>query len=232
MKYKLTIPQPCAEKWSEMTLTDKGAFCSNCQKEVKDFTFKSSNQLAHILDSNEKICGKFRHDQLNININSTEKTSYPKMPLLLAVSTLLSLSAPVFAQSRSAAIDKLGQINGTIENVFTSTKVTDSIEIRGHVFEEYGPLPGANIYFRDHSYATKTDMNGNFSIKIVREKVISDPFLIISFIGFETQEISINQKTDFLNIEMTEDEMIMGEVVIVRKQNIFRRIGKLFRKNN
>ena len=33
MKYKLKIPNPCDEKWNEMTPTEKGVFCSKCNKE-------------------------------------------------------------------------------------------------------------------------------------------------------------------------------------------------------
>ncbi|WP_026452686.1 hypothetical protein [Aequorivita capsosiphonis] len=60
---------------------------------------------------------------------------------------------------------------------------------------------------------------------------IINPVLIVSFIGYESQEIPIDQNTGFLNIDLTEADFLMGEVVIVRN-NIFKRIGNLFRKKN
>jgi len=54
--------------------------------------------------------------------------------------------------------------------------------------------------------------------------------LIVSYLGFETQEIKLNENTEFIKVKMIEDKVFLGEVVIIKKQNIFRRIGNLFRK--
>lgn len=48
--HKLHIPEPCHEKWAEMTPTERGAFCGSCKKEVIDFSEKSYNQIANELN--------------------------------------------------------------------------------------------------------------------------------------------------------------------------------------
>lgn len=215
-----------------MTPTEKGAFCPNCKKEVFDFTNTSNYNLAKSLDSEKKMCGKFRPGQLNKNIPSSGNKKYTKAGLLIGVSTLISLSTPVFGQDEPSGTLKTEQSELARNTHDISEKPTDSIQIRGNVSDGNGGLPGANIMLKNHSYSVRTDFDGNFSIGIGGKEVKQDLTLLISYLGFETQEIKINEKTEFIKVEMIEDEVLMGEVAIIKKQHIFRRIGNLFRKRN
>tara|TARA_B110000114_G_C14936300_1_gene334499 strand:+ start:67 stop:780 length:714 start_codon:yes stop_codon:yes gene_type:complete len=230
MRYEIKIPKPCSEKWSQMTPTEKGAFCSSCKKEVYDFTNISNYNLAKFLDSEKKMCGKFKPNRLNIEISSLNNTRYTRAGLFLGISTLLSLSTPAFSQKKSFEILKVEQSKLIEKSSIITEKVTDSIQFRGNIFDENGGLPGANIRFKSHSYGVQTDFDGNFSINIDKKKEIKNLILIVSYLGFETQEIKLNENTEFIKVKMIEDEVFLGEVVIIKKQNIFRRIGNLFRK--
>ncbi len=66
---KITIPKPCHENWDNMTADEKGKFCSVCSKTVHDFTSFSDEELINTFDSNKDICGRFREDQLGVNLN-------------------------------------------------------------------------------------------------------------------------------------------------------------------
>jgi hypothetical protein len=49
-----------------MTPDQQGRFCAQCQKTVVDFTAMTDAQvLAHIQQTSETGCGRFRPDQLN-----------------------------------------------------------------------------------------------------------------------------------------------------------------------
>lgn len=65
----ISIPEPCHENWNDMSITEKGRFCSSCSKVVRDFTNSSkSSILKEYLNSDpngEKICGVFRNSQLD-----------------------------------------------------------------------------------------------------------------------------------------------------------------------
>lgn len=61
-----------------------------------------------------------------------------------------------------------------------------------------GPLPGVNIIEKGTSNGTSTDFDGNYTLTIPNDAV-----LVISFVGFETQEISVNSQTT-INVTLQE----------------------------
>ncbi len=64
-KYQISIPDPCQEDWNEMPINGKGRDCSKCEKNIRDFTKMSDNELIALLKSEENVCGRFSEDQLD-----------------------------------------------------------------------------------------------------------------------------------------------------------------------
>lgn len=62
----LNIPEPCHERWDEMTPEAKGRFCGSCQKIVVDFTGMSDEQVKNYLldQKNKNTCGRFYATQI------------------------------------------------------------------------------------------------------------------------------------------------------------------------
>ena len=63
--------------------------------------------------------------------------------------------------------------------------------VNGVVLGEEGPLPGATFLVKGSNIGTTTDFDGNFSIEASQNDI-----LVISFIGFSTQEVTIGNQTD------------------------------------
>jgi len=85
---------------------------------------------------------------------------------------------------------------------------TQAKTIEGQVTDSQGlPLPGVNILIKGTTTGTQTNMDGKYSIE-AKEKDI----LVFSFIGFETKEIEIADKS-VLNVIMQEDSSALEEVV-------------------
>lgn len=57
------IPEPCHEAWDKMTPTQQGKFCLSCEKEVVDFSQKSTHEIINYFQSRgntkERLCGRF-----------------------------------------------------------------------------------------------------------------------------------------------------------------------------
>lgn len=63
----LTIPEPCNEDFSQMTPTERGAFCAKCQIDTFDFRDLSNHEINKVLlkHKNDHLCGQFTSSQLN-----------------------------------------------------------------------------------------------------------------------------------------------------------------------
>ncbi|MDW7694890.1 TonB-dependent receptor [Flammeovirgaceae bacterium SG7u.111] len=71
------------------------------------------------------------------------------------------------------------------------------------------PLPGAAIIIKGTSKGATTDIDGNFSLE-----ASSSDVLVISYIGYETQEIPVGSQT-MLNITLQLDIQALEEVVVI-----------------
>jgi hypothetical protein len=101
---KLTIPKPCHENWQNMTLDEKGRFCSVCSKTVQDFTDFSDDELLNSFNSDEKVCGRFREDQLGRNI-SFSVTSKITLGLLAATGAVTTVNAQELKNEEVKKVD-------------------------------------------------------------------------------------------------------------------------------
>jgi hypothetical protein len=76
--------------------------------------------------------------------------------------------------------------------------------------EEGDPLPGVNVMIKGTQQGTITDLDGNYRIDVVD----SNNVLVFSFIGFESQEITIDNQT-VIDVALIEDRVSLEEVVVV-----------------
>ena len=86
----------------------------------------------------------------------------------------------------------------------------DGITVSGSVSDELGPLPGASIVVEGTTTGTQTDFDGNY----ILGNVPADGILVISYIGYTTQEIAVNGQTT-ISVVMQEDAQALEEVVVI-----------------
>lgn len=72
------------------------------------------------------------------------------------------------------------------------------------------PITGASVSVKGTTNGTITDMNGNFTIKASKGNV-----LVVSFIGYTTQEVTVNGNQTSYKIQLSEDTQTLDEVVVV-----------------
>ncbi|MDO5972356.1 TonB-dependent receptor [Flavivirga aquimarina] len=90
-------------------------------------------------------------------------------------------------------------------------KKAQGFQVSGSILDDNGQaLTGANIIEKGTTNGTLTDFDGNFSINVSNGSAI----LVISYIGFLTQEIAINNQSK-LTINLKEDAADLGEIVVI-----------------
>lgn len=72
------------------------------------------------------------------------------------------------------------------------------------------PLPGVTVAVKGTSRGTTTDANGKFTLNDVAE----NGGLVVSFIGYETQEVKVNNRTA-ISIRLHPSNTSLNEVVVV-----------------
>ncbi|WP_172824370.1 carboxypeptidase-like regulatory domain-containing protein [Polaribacter sp. KT25b] len=236
MKYKITIPKPCHENWNNMSQTQKGKFCKSCRKEVVDFTKSSALKISKKVLKEENLCGRFKDAQLNKEIETNKKSNLKKIAASLVLVATIAVSESVFSQSKKDAVEVVNYQKGKV--LIENDSIEKFISIKGKIKDKLGDLPGVSIVLKGTEIVSQTDFDGNFLIKIPNKKRKSH-ILVISYLGYKTQEIDVLSIKKPLIIQMEEDDAILGEIVITtgmiaieKKPNIFKRIGAFFRKKD
>ncbi len=79
-------------------------------------------------------------------------------------------------------------------------------------------VPGATVLVKGSGAGTATDMAGNFQLR-----VSPNATLVISMVGYQSQEVPVNGRTN-LEISLTEDVSQLKEVVVTGYQTIDRKL--------
>jgi len=83
--------------------------------------------------------------------------------------------------------------------------------VEGKITDAAGlALPGVNVLEKGTKNGTSTDFEGSFKLNVSNNKAI----LVISYLGFQTQEVSVAGKTK-VNVSLAEQSNALTEVVVV-----------------
>ena len=100
------------------------------------------------------------------------------------------------------------------DNINAAVQITQEVQqdgrtIRGTVIDNTGePVIGANVTIKGTTNGVITDIDGNFILNNAKGT------LVVSFVGYKTQEIPITNKTT-INVTLQEDSELLDEVVVV-----------------
>ncbi len=101
--------------------------------------------------------------------------------------------------------------NGNTFSIISQPQKTTDIVVRGVVYDNLGePLTGVSIVVKGTTNGTITDVDGSFNLHAAQGDILS-----ISYIGFLTQEITVDRRKTNLKITLQEDLKILDEVVVV-----------------
>ena len=85
---------------------------------------------------------------------------------------------------------------------------TKSVKV--NVVDAYGPVAGAAVQVKGTTNGQSTDLDGSATIN----NVDSESVLVVSFIGYLTQEITVGNRAT-INVTLKEDTELLDETVVV-----------------
>lgn len=104
-----------------------------------------------------------------------------------------------------------------IRPVHTEVAQQDQMVVKGIVKDSKGnPLPGVTVTIKGTLLGVATDADGQFQITVARSK---DLVFVFSFVGMETLEVPLGDKTQ-LDVVLKSGEEELDEVVVTGYQNI------------
>ena len=182
------------------------------QKNEISLEFKNVN-LEKVLNKIENLTEyRFIYKNKEINYNKNVSITAKKGKLSNVLMRLFSKSdityeivgKQVILRIRNNKVPKIIQQTNT-------TKKNQEITISGVVKDLNGiTLPGASIFVKGTNMGTQTDFEGRFSLKVIDLNAT----LIISYLGYLTQEVQIKGKNN-IDVVLIEDATNLEEIVVV-----------------
>ena len=139
-------------------------------------------------------------------INATCKWS-------ISIFLMLCLPMVLSAQRMSKLPDNLNTSYSRATDADTDDKWdNDSLQIEGIVTDIHGEtIIGATIVEKgNQTNGVVTDIDGKFLLKVPTKSI-----LVVSYIGYNTQETRVNRRIHTYNIVLKEDNQMLDEVVVV-----------------
>ncbi len=245
MKYIIRIPEPCNEKWSEMTPTERGRYCKVCQKEIYDFTQMSNFDLVRKLDKGENVCGRFKKSQLDVELDSLKDVSYlGRIALFFGLTSLVSVATQtVYAKPVANTPVQLSEtITKSQKKEQVSDKNENIVTIRGRVFaysvSDDNSLLGVNISYANNlrRILATTNINGEFCVEIPEKEFMENVELCFWTQEFDSYNCLVEKDVEYFEVIMInnfefKDPGFIGKVEVTTTRSIsLKYFTNLFRK--
>jgi len=164
---------------------------------------------------------KFLQKKISITINNQDLNQ-----VLTVLKTKVNLD---FKITKNGILVK--ELSKTIQKT-TQKKDQETRKIIGVVLDESNlPIPGASVFVAGTAIETLTDFDGKFTLNIPVDVTV----LSVSYVGFETKEINIENKTE-IKVMLSEAASQLDEVIVVgygteQKRNVTGSISSIKMKD-
>jgi len=103
------------------------------------------------------------------------------------------------------------QKSASAQKVTNNLVIQDLVDVSGTILDDNGqPLPGASIVEKGTTNGAVSDFDGNYTLKGVDPQAV----LVVSYIGYRTQEIPLNGQST-IDVTLQTDAQALDEVVII-----------------
>jgi TonB-linked SusC/RagA family outer membrane protein len=133
-----------------------------------------------------------------------------RLKCALALIVFAMTQMPANATPRKLVPDnKASPYKALVSNLLVKQPNINDIKVKGKVTDEKGKsVIGATIGIKNGKSLAITDLNGNFLVTVPENAILT-----ISYVGYQTQEIAINDKTE-INVVLKQHPSNLNEVIV------------------
>lgn len=171
-----------------------------------DVSNQSIKEILFLIESQSEF--RFIYESGKINLDKKVSVRVEEQPVEVILNSLFAKEGVKYEITQNNLI----LINPTEKNKYPDTQkvVQKKKQITGMVTDEKGePIIGANIVEKGTTNGTITDIDGKFSLEVDDKSM-----LLVSYIGYNTKNISISNKSSY-TIDLSEDAKTLDEVVVI-----------------
>jgi CarboxypepD_reg-like domain len=239
LKQQLQRLKKCDQAWDEMAPVAGGRQCAKCDQRIVDFTGMDQREIAFFMAEQEApSCGFYLPEQLP---PYQRKNSW--WPVSIGLSALLTsfsnaAAAPVTQEVYMAPADNTATSAGETPITTDTVIITGNIQTIDTLQGKTEKLAGTTILIKGTKTGTSANANGDFRLVYTPEsKTIT---LVIAYIGFNKQEITLTnvhqqKEINVGNITMVPDTSVIRYYVTVtkssKKTTFLQRLTKPFRRH-
>ncbi len=223
----ISIKEPCHQGWKNMSVSEKGKFCSSCQKHVHDFSKSTIEEIKKAYsESEDGLCGhvsaKLLQEQyVDKNINR-EHVNYLRKFWIAAV---FCFGASLFTVDAAQA-STFHKIKTSLFNFVTISN--DSVIAKGVVKDKASgeklPFVMLAVIYNDSVVAKCTsDIEGKYEIKIPKAYPKVD--IKAMYIGYVTKivkgiSVTAPYQPITLDFELELNEEIMLDGIMIMDESL------------
>ncbi len=204
----INVPEPCHEGWENMTPTEKGRFCSSCEKEVIDFSNSTDEDLVKQLEGKTNVCGRFKGSQLDRELTLERKSSLNLLPYAASLMLPLSLMSanPIHGTGDHSNYTSLG-----IGRYSKASEDRIQVTTSGRITNANGkPVFNVEITVKESGRSEVSGLKGDYEIKSLDGET-----LIFRKEGFVSQEVKLGRISGILDITLKPAPPEIPEVMVL-----------------
>ncbi|TWW00674.1 SusC/RagA family TonB-linked outer membrane protein [Chitinophaga pinensis] len=180
------------------------------QKILQRFQVKQGSLSAALkqLESTAQI--SLAYDEAALQKVQVHAETYQKKSVISILQDLLSQSSLKFEEKYNTVLIYDSAAAQTIS--VATQQAQEKVTLIGSVSDKNGPLIGATVMVKGTSNGTGTDAAGQFKLSVAQP--VNNLVLVVSMIGFKTQEIVVGNQHSF-QIVLVENSLNLNQLVVV-----------------
>lgn len=256
----IKLTEPCSEDWDKMAPTERGRFCSACQRNLVDFTAMNDEELMQFfLHHRDKVCGRFSETQLDRTIEQRENSLHFLPGRYTKRIAAMTIFMQTLVHNAYAQVNK-HKTEVVARNHKANSKVSRALKGIVQDYHNKKPVSNVVVYILGTDIRCKADIHGRFRlpltdsmhgpITIVAEYVpdtvavhgtiilpvyvnldsLKEEIYVYRYPDEQLEKVRIVRQRPSVSQESKYYTGIPNEITVIKKPTLMQRVRNFFRR--